>query len=55
MLVATDNGVSEPASKNISLMFEAISEEVTYVMQGTKTSEQGMADLAARVDELLGF
>jgi len=55
MLIATDNCVSEPPSKNISLMFEAISEEVTYIMQGSKTAEKGMADLASRVDELLGF
>lgn len=55
MLIATDNSVSEPPSKNISQMFEAISEEVTYVMQGSKTAKAGMADLAARVDELLGF
>ncbi len=55
MLIATANAVSEPPSKNAAKMFEAISEEVTYVMQGTKNAERGMADLAARIDKLLGF
>lgn len=55
MLIATDNGISEPPSKNISQMFEAISEEVTYIMQGSKSPKSGMADLAKRIDELLGY
>lgn len=45
--------VRDPALNNSSLMFETIAEELTFVMQGSKTAEQGMKDLAARVDELL--
>ena len=52
--VAANKIVRDPSTSNSTLMFETIAEELTYVMQGTKTAEQGMKDLAGRIDELLG-
>ena len=54
LTVSADNAVRDITTSNYTLMLEAITEEVTYIMQGSKTPEQGMADLAQRVDELLG-
>ncbi len=53
--VAANNIVRDPSTSNSTLMFMTIAEELTYVMQGQKTAEQGMNDLTARINELFGF
>ena len=55
LIVAADNIVRDPTTKEIPRILAAITEEITYIMQNKKTTEQGMADLTKRVDELLGF
>lgn len=53
LIISADNAVRDITSSKYTLMLEAITEEVTYVMQDRKTPEQGMVDLSERVNDLL--
>jgi len=55
LVVAANFIVRDPTSKDVTRIHESVTEEVTYIMQGKKTAEEGMKDLAARVDKILGF
>ncbi len=55
LTVAANFIVRDPTTKDVTRIHESVTEEVTYIMQGRKTAEQGMKDLASRVDKILGF
>jgi multiple sugar transport system substrate-binding protein len=55
LTVAANFIVRDPTTKDVTRIHEAVTEELTYIMQGRKTTELGMTDLTARVDRILGF
>lgn len=55
LTVAANKIVRDPTTKDVNLIHAAITEEITYIMQGKKTVEAGMTQLGTRVDKILGF